>query len=112
MLVAAKDNGYLEQFVASLGDWTDERFITRRQLRALAMYFMYLVNLSEEDGWQYDGHSMKVGVPMCVFVVKATIAGIPHVVFTSARTTIGCVVTFVRKLEEDLLEWRVDQYRQ
>ncbi len=110
--MVAKNSPYLEQFDASLAGWTDERFLTRRQLSSLARFFLYLVNLSEEDGWVYDGHSMKVGTPMCGLVVKATIGGKPYVVFTSGRTTMACIVIFVRKLEEGLLEWREDRYRQ
>lgn len=110
--MAAKDGTHLEQFCVSLEDWVDERFVTRKEIEALAMFFVYLVNLSGDDGWSYDGHSLKVGTPMCVLVVKATIEGAPYVVFTSARTTTGCVVTFIRKLQEDLLEWRADKYRQ
>lgn len=109
--MAAKDNGYLEQFRKSLEGWTDERMISRTQVWAAAMFFLYIVNLSEADGWVYDGHSMKVGVPMCTLTVKAHIEGAPYVVFTSARTTMGCVRVFIRKLEEGLLEWRPDQYR-
>ena len=110
--MAATDSVHLEQFEESLEGWTDERFLTRLQLSALARFFMYLVNLSEDDGWIYDGHSMKLGSPMCVLVVKATIDHAPVVVFTSARTTTGCVVTFMRKLDQGLLEWRDDKFRQ
>lgn len=111
-MVAPKDNGHVAEFRQALEGWTDERFITRMQIWALSMFFMYLVNLSEADGWQYDGHSMKVAVPMCTLTVKAHIEGVPYVVFTSGRTTISCMRVFVRKLEEGLLEWRPDQYRQ
>lgn len=110
--MTAKDSKYVEQFEQALDDWVDERFIARKEIRALAMFFLYIVNLAEDDGWQYDGHSLKVASPLSVLVVKATIDGAPCVVFTSARTPAGCVVTFVRKLEEQLLEWRPDQYRQ
>lgn len=102
----------LVEFEASLKDWTDERFVSRTQIRALSMFSEYLVNLAEADGWQYDGHSMKMGHPMCCLTVKATIDDIPQVVFTSARTPTGCIVTFVRKLETELLEWQNDRYRQ
>lgn len=112
MAKAPKDNPYLAEFRQALEVWTDERMITREQLWALSMFFLYLVNLSEEDGWDYDGHSMKVGSPMCTLTVKAHLEGIPYVVFTSGRTTISCVRVFIRKLEEGLLEWRPDQYRQ
>lgn len=111
-MMASKDNGHVGQFREALETWTDERFISRAQMWALSMFFMYIVNLSEADGWQYDGHSMKVGSPMCTLTVKAHIDGKPYVVFTSGRTTISCMRVFVRKLEEELLEWRPDQYRQ
>lgn len=110
--MVARDSEYVKQFRTAVEEWTDERFLSRRQLFAGAMFLLYLVNLADEDGWSYDGHSMKVGVPMCMLVVKATIEEVPYVVFTSARTTMGCVVTFLRKLEEGLLEWREDRYRQ
>lgn len=102
---------HIEQFRESLEDWTDERFISRQQLEALAMFSMYLVNLSEDDGWQYDGHSFKIGEPMCCLTVKATRGGLPQVVFTSGRTYTGCIVAFVRKVREGWLEWRDDRYR-
>lgn len=109
---ASRDNPYLGQFRGALETWTDERHVSRDQIWALTMFFLYLVNLSEEDGWQYDGHSMKVGSPMCTLTVKAHIEGVPYVVFTSGRTTIACVRVFIRKLEEKMLEWRPDRYRQ
>lgn len=107
-----KDNGHVAGFREAVEGWTDERFVTRQQLWAMSMFFLYLVNLSETDGWSYDGHSLKVGAPMCTLTVKAHIEGTPQVVFTSGRTPMGCVRVFIRKLEEDLLEWRPDQYRQ
>lgn len=110
--MVGSDNGYLERFRESLEGWTDERFVGRDQLWALGMFFMYLVNLSEEDGWQYDGHSLKMGAPMITLTVKAHIDGVPYVVFTSGRTTIACIRVFIRKLEEGLLEWRPDKYRE
>lgn len=110
--MAASHGEHVEEFVRSLAKWTDERFVSREELQALAMFSVYLVNLSETDGWVYDGHSYKVASPMCCLTVKATIDGIPHVVFTSGRTHTGCVKAFVRKLEEGWLEWRVDRYRQ
>lgn len=102
---------YLEQFETCLLQWVDERFVSRTQIRALYMFHMYLVNLAEADGWEYYGHSFKSGLPMGCLTVKADIDGIPHVVFTSGRTPIACIVAFVRKLEEGWLEWRPDRYR-
>lgn len=106
-----KDNQHVEQFRKALAGWEDERFVSRQQLWGLTMFFLYLVNLSEADGWEYNGHSVKIASPMCTLTVKARIEGVPYVVFTSGRTITGCVRMFIRKLEEGLLEWRPDQYR-
>lgn len=104
-------NQHLSAFKTSLEGWTDERFISREDIRILAMFSGYLVNLSHLDGWQYDGHSFKIGVPMCCLTVKATIDDTPQVVFTSGRTYTACVRHFLRKLEQGWLEWRNDRYR-
>lgn len=109
--MGAMNNVYLAQFEESLEGWTDHRMITSTQIRDLAMFTLYLVNLAEADGWQYDGHSFKMGVPLGCLVVKATLEGVPHVVFTSGRTPMGCVTIFMRKLEGGLLEWVPDRYR-
>ena len=105
-------NQHLEGFQAAVRTWTDQRFLTQTDLYSLAMFFVYLVNLSESGGWVYDGHSLKVGVPMCTLTVKAHIEEVPQVVFTSGRDGVACVRMFIRKLDADLLEWRPDRYRQ
>lgn len=110
--MVAMDSEYLKQFDQAVEGWTDERFLSRKELDALGRFFQYIVDLAEDDGWRYDGHSMKVGSPMCVLVVKATMGDAPVVVFTSARSATGCVVTFMRKFDAELLEWRDDQFRQ
>lgn len=110
--MAAKDSRYIAEFDKALEVWTDERFLSRQALRDLAMFNLYLVNLAEEDGWVYDGHSLKVGAIMSTLVVKATIEGVPHVVFSTGRTTTGCVRAFLRKMEEGWLDWVADRYRQ
>ncbi len=106
-----RENQYLKQFLDGLGVWTDERFISRKQLRALAMFSMYLVNLAESDGWELYGHSYTQKGRMGCLVVKADKGGIPQVVFTNDTTFPGCVVTFIRRLEAGELEWRNDRYR-
>ncbi len=111
MLSTPMSNQYLDAFKTSLEAWTDERFVSRANIQNLAMFSEYLVNLAGQDGWQYDGHSFKVGVPMCCLTVKATIDDIPQVVFTSGRTYISCVTSFLHKLEQGWLEWRKDRYR-
>lgn len=105
-------NKHLEQFEQALAGWTDERFISRDELRALAMFNLYLVNLAEQDGWEYYGHSYKAGTPMGCLVVKATIDGVPQVVFSSGRTPTNCVRIFIRNLGDGLLNWQRDKYRE
>ncbi len=107
----AKVNKHVEGFKEALEGWTDHRFISDVQVEALAMFYMYLVNLAEEDGWAYAGHSLKIGTPMCCLVVKSWHGDVPRVVFTNARTPVGCIRIFLRKLETGLLEWRDDQFR-
>lgn len=109
--MSARDSEHLLQFRKSLQDWRDERFLTKQTLDDLAMYNLYLVNLADEDGWAYDGHSLSIGSPMSRLVTRGTHEGVPHVVFTSARTTAGCMRIFLRKMTEGTLEWRKDKYR-
>lgn len=109
--VVAIDNPHVEEFRKAVQKWDDERFLKRDELYAVSMFFLYIVNLSEADGWVYDGHSLKRGSPMCTLTVRATIEALPLVVFTSGRTPMACVRMFIRKMEGDMLEWRPDQFR-
>lgn len=109
--MSAMDNGHVDGFRESLQAWTDHRFVSAEQIEALAMFHLYLVNLAEEDGWSYVGHSIKIGSPMSCLVVKSRHEDLPMVVFTNARTTTDCIRIFLRKLEMGLLEWMVDKFR-
>jgi hypothetical protein len=108
----ARESPHVAEFEESLKEWTDDRFISRTEIRDLAMFSKYLVNLSESDGWVYCGHSFKVGLVMHTLTVKAYRNEAPLVVFTTGRTHTDCVRIFMRKLEADALEWREDKYRQ
>lgn len=103
-------NEHLEQFCSSLEDWVDERFISKLELRDVAMFTMYLVNLGEHDGWELRGHSHKRGVPLGTLVVKVVLHEKPLVCFISGRTLVNCIRIFLRRLEEDTVEWRDDKY--
>jgi hypothetical protein len=109
--VDPRDSEHVKAFDEALKVWVDSRFVTAEQIRDLAMFSLYLVNLAEADGWEYSGHSYRTGSPMGTLVVKAYRDDIPLVVFTSGRTYISCVRMFLRKLDAGLLEWRDDQYR-
>jgi len=106
-----RNSEHVQTFEQSLSTWTDSRFLTRDQLRTVAMFTLYLVNLAEADGWQLDGYSWKQSDYLGCLVVKATVAGIPSVVFTNAKTPIGGMKVFLRKLDAGLLEWIPDKFR-
>ena len=105
-----RDTEHLKEFTRSLEGWTDSRFLTREQLKTIAMFTMYLVNLAEHDGWVLRGYSWKESPHMGCLVVKATRGELPYVVFTNARTPVNGMKIFLRKLEEDFLEWVPDRY--
>lgn len=101
---------HIKVFEQSLEDWTDSRFLTKDQLRTVAMFTMYLVNLADHDGWTLRGYSWKESEFMGCLVVKATVDEIPKVVFTNARTPVNGMRIFLRKMEGDFLEWVPDRY--
>jgi hypothetical protein len=105
------ESPHLTEFEQALVGWTDQRFVTRDQVRDLSIFALYIVNLAEDDGWVYRGHSYKEGCPMGCLVVKADVDGVPSVVFTSGKSYASCVGIFLRKLREGWLEWSVDRYR-
>lgn len=108
--MAAIDNEYVRQFDKALSTWTDSRFISAADIRTVAMFTMYIVNLADADGWVYRGHSWKESDHMGCLVVKAVVDEVPSVVFTSAKTLTGGMRIFFRKMDADLLEWVEDRY--
>lgn len=105
-----RDTEHVKEFEKSLAEWTDSRFLEVGELRTLAMFVMYLVNLAEHDGWVLRGHSWKESEYLGCLVVKAEVAGVPSVVFTNAKTLVGGMRIFLRKLEGGFLEWVPDKY--
>lgn len=105
-----RDAEHVREFERALGDWTDSRFLTRDQLRTVAMFTMYLVNLAEHDGWSVRGYSWKDSEYLGCLVVKGIVDGVPSVVFTNAKTPIAGMRIFLRKLEGGFLEWVPDRF--
>lgn len=105
-----RDTETIERFEESLKSWTDSRLVSADQIRTMTMFLMYLVNLADHDGWVYRGHSWKESDYLGCLVVKAVVDGVPSVVFTNAKTPIGGMRIFLRKLEGDFLEWVPDKY--
>lgn len=105
-----KDTEAVKRFDEALETWTDERFVSAPDLRTMAMFIMYIVNLAEHAGWQYRGHSWRESEFLGCLVVKAIVDGVPSVVFTNAKTPIASMRIFLRKMEGDFLEWVPDKY--
>lgn len=105
-----RDTEIVKQFDEALKTWTDSRFISAGEIRTMAMFLLYLVNLADHAGWAYRGHSWKQSEYLGCLVVKATVDEIPSVVFTNAKTATGAMRIFLRKLEGDFLEWVPDKY--
>lgn len=110
--MATKDGQHLVEFRKSLEGWTDERMVSRQAIDDMTMFIVYLVNLAETDGWVYDGHSLRIALPTSTLTVRGTVDGVPCVVFSSGRTTTGCIRAFLRKMDEGWLEWRKDRFRE
>lgn len=108
--MCAKANQHVEGLDKALEEWTDHRFISAEEIRVVAMFHLYLVNLAEDDGWEYRGHSWKQGTPLGCLVVKAVVDGVLSVVFTNAATPITSMRIFLRKMEGEFLEWVPDKY--
>lgn len=106
-----RNSEHVAEFEKALLAWTDSRFLSREQLRVVAMFTMYLVNLADHDGWSLDGYSWKESEYLGCLVVKATVDGVPSVVFTNAATAIGGMSIFLRKMEAGVLEWVKDKFR-
>lgn len=100
-----------ETFQEALACWTDERHISREQIATLFYFGQHIVNLADDNGWVYDGHSYKEGVPLGTLVIKAHLEDTPVVCFVSGRTFLNCVRVFLRKVDADLCEWRADRFR-
>lgn len=101
---------HVKNFDAALAEWTDQRFVSAQEIRTMAMFNMYLVNLAEHDGWDLRGYSWKESGYLGCLVVKATVDGVPSVVFTNAKTPVAGMRIFLRKMEGDFLEWVRDKY--
>lgn len=108
--MAAKDTPTVQQFEEALAQWTDNRLISADEIRTLTMFQMYLVNLMDDQGWTYRGHSWKESDYLGCLVVKALVDEVPSVVFTNAKTCVGGMRIFLRKMEGDFLEWVQDKY--
>lgn len=107
-----RNSEHVQEFEKALLSWTDARFLTRDELRTVAMFTMYLVNLGDHDGWVLRGYSWKESTYLGCLVVKAVVDGVPSVVFTNAKTAVASMRIFLRKLEGDFLEWVPDKYAQ
>lgn len=86
------------------------RYITPELVMDLYRFFLYIVNLFDDQGWVYRGHSLREGTELTLLVVKGTVNGAAVVCFVNARTTAACVRTFLRQMDEGTVGWRTDKF--
>jgi hypothetical protein len=84
--------------------------VSAEDLKAMAMFIVYLVNLLEDHGLGYRGHSLRETGALTLLVVRATAGDDPVCCFISARTSLDCIVVFLRQLDEHRLGWRHDKF--
>ena len=101
---------HVKQFETALEAWVDNRFVTADEVRTMAMFNKYLVNLADHAGWVYRGHSWRESDYLGCLVVRATVDEVPSVVFTNAKTITSGMRIFLRKMDADFLEWVPDKY--
>lgn len=103
---------YVDRFKKHLETWDDNRAMDRREILAAYMFTKHIVNLADDGGWVYRGHSYKAGDPLDIMTVKADLEGAAVVCFCSGRGMLECMGIFVRKCELEVLDWRADRFRQ
>ena len=108
--MATRDNPTLQAFEQILEKWTDVRFLSREDLRTFYMYDMYLVNLMDDEGLVWRGHTYKNGSPLGLLVVKAVIDNSAVVCFINGKGPLTCKRIFLRRLAEGTVEWREDRF--
>lgn len=104
------NNKHLADLQASLEGWTDERFLTRKEIAIAYKINCYMVNLGDDAGIEFRGFSFRARLPLGLLVVKATIEKQSFVCFVSGRTFLTCFKIFFSRLLEDTVEWREDRY--
>lgn len=102
---------YVDRFKEHLETWDDNRAMDKREILAVYMFTKHIVNLADDGGWSYIGHSYKVGDPLDIMTVKANLGDDPVVMFVSGRGMLECMGIFIRKCELEIMEWRPDRYR-
>jgi hypothetical protein len=108
--MASNDNKHLDSLDTMLGQLDDSRFLTSEEWGEVYRYVVYLVNLLDEQGMVYRGHSFKYGVPVSLLVTKVIRGKSMLVAFTSGITFQSCMGAFLNRLREDTVEWREDRY--
>jgi len=82
----------------------------RADVWTLIRFTDYKVNFLEDVGLSWRGESFKNSGRTVLLVVRVLRGKTPLVAFVTERDTIGCMTVFLRKLEEDTLNWVPDKY--
>jgi hypothetical protein len=101
---------YLDDFKIVLEQWVDQRFLSRDDLLALWMLSEYAVNVLDSVNASYRGFTFREDIPLSLLVVKMRTDEGGFVCFVNGRGLAECAKVFFTKLEEDRVEWRVDQF--
>jgi hypothetical protein len=101
---------YLDTFGQALELWTDQRHLTRDEVRAVFMFTKHIVNVMSSVNAEYLGHSFKASTPLNLLVVKAVVDGVRRVAFVSGSDATDCMRIFIKQLENDVVQWREDLF--
>jgi hypothetical protein len=108
--VTRMDNPHIRDLDATLESFTDQRIFSRADVRTCYLFNCYLVDVLATLGVEYRGHTFRYNVPMCLLVVRGTIKDRPYVSFVSGMSALSCQRIFLRRCEDDEVEWREDQF--
>lgn len=98
--------GYLEWLAEALA----ERPTEAKDAATHMEFEGWLINLLEDKGLAWRGHSFKNQGWATLLVMKVAREGVPQVGFFTEQTTTGCVRVFLRKLAEGSIPWKRDQF--
>ena len=105
-------NAHLERLEEQVQSIPTDHIMSPDLVWTAYMFTMYIVNLAEDGGWSYDGHSFKVGDPLGTLTVRSHVQDAPMVSFVNGRTMLECMGVFVRWCELGDVRWYPDKFRQ
>lgn len=101
----------IEEYLATI-DLTNKDAGAAFNQEAKICYWFHMFSDHElaQSGRDLTGYVFRQSGERCLLVVKVKMADIRQVVFCTARTPVGCMRVFCRKLYADTLAWKPDKY--